>query len=132
MDAALRQLVRQRAGGRCEYCHFPQDLSELQFHVEHILPRQHGGTDDPGNLALACPECNLLKGPNLTAIEPISGTVVRLFHPRRDIWLDHFEFKGGTILGKTPTGRATVSLLRMNSPERCRVRLILKDRGQSQ
>ena len=94
MDAALRQLVRQRAGGRCEYCHFPQDLSELQFHVEHILPRQHGGTDDPGNLALACPECNLLKGPNLTAIEPISGTVVRLFHPRRDIWLDHFEFKG--------------------------------------
>ena len=55
MDAALRKVVRQRAGGRCEYCHLPEEFSELSFHVEHIIPRQHGGTDDPENLALACP-----------------------------------------------------------------------------
>ena len=72
MDAALLVLVRSRAHGLCEYCHLPQQFSELRFHVEHIIPRQHGGTDDAENLALACPDCNLVKGPNLTGIE--SGT----------------------------------------------------------
>jgi hypothetical protein len=46
---------------------------------------QHGGGDDADNLALACPDCNLRKGPNLTGIDPETGAVVRLFHPRRDV-----------------------------------------------
>ncbi len=58
MEAELREFVRRRAGDRCEYCRLPQEFSELRFHVEHIIPRQHGGTDDPGDLALACPDCN--------------------------------------------------------------------------
>jgi 5-methylcytosine-specific restriction endonuclease McrA len=70
MDAATGELVRQRAGNLCEYCHLPQVFSGLRFHIEHIVPRQHGGTDDPGNLALACPECNFRKGTNLTGIDP--------------------------------------------------------------
>jgi 5-methylcytosine-specific restriction endonuclease McrA len=41
----------------------PQELSELRFHIEHVIPRQHGGSDDADNLALACPDCNLRKGP---------------------------------------------------------------------
>jgi hypothetical protein len=90
MDAALVELVRRRAAGRCEYCHLPQQFSELRFHVEHIIPRQHGGTDDAENLALACPDCNLVKGPNLTGVEPGTHQVVRLFHPRRDTWAEHF------------------------------------------
>jgi len=52
-----------------------------------VVPRQHGGTDDPGNLALACHRCNLRKGPNLTGIDPITGEIVPLFDPRRDRWL---------------------------------------------
>jgi hypothetical protein len=40
MNAALLVLVRRRAGGHCEYCHLPQQYSELRFHVEHIVPRQ--------------------------------------------------------------------------------------------
>ncbi|MGA2175884.1 MAG: HNH endonuclease signature motif containing protein [Verrucomicrobiota bacterium] len=101
MDAALREFVRQRAGDRCEYCHLPQEFSELHFHVEHIIPRQHGGTEDSRNLALACPECNLAKGPNLTGIEPDRGKVVRLFDPRRDKWTQHFAYDGARIAGKT-------------------------------
>jgi len=62
MDAQLRQSVRVRAAYQCEYCRFPQELSELRFHIEHIIPRQHGGGDDADNLALACPNCNLRKG----------------------------------------------------------------------
>lgn len=71
MDAATVQLVRQRAGNRCEYCLLPQEFSGLRFHVEHIVARQHRGTDDADNLALACPECNCHKGTNLSGVDPI-------------------------------------------------------------
>ena len=58
MAPALRELVRRRARARCEYCLVPQEFSELRFHIEHIIPRQHGGSDDEQNLGLACPDCN--------------------------------------------------------------------------
>lgn len=125
MDAALIELVRTRAGGLCEYCHLPQQFSELRFHVEHIIPRQHGGRDDAENLALACPDCNLVKGPNLTAVDPATHRVVRLFHPRRDNWTEHFALDGALIVGKTHIGRVTVSLLRMNDAQRLRVRTLI-------
>src|SRR5436190_17803196 len=90
MDAATRELVRLRAAGRCEYCRLREEDSELAHHVEHIVARQHGGSDDPDNLALACHRCNLHKGPNLTGIDSQSGQVAPLFHPRNDRWSDHF------------------------------------------
>jgi hypothetical protein len=122
MDATIRQLVRQRADSRCEYCRVPQHSVDLTFHVEHIIARQHGGGDDPANLCLACNRCNLAKGPNLSSIDPISRQVVRLFHPRQDIWRDHFELMGGRIAGSTPEGRATGQLLQMNSGRRRELR----------
>jgi hypothetical protein len=125
MDAALVELVRRRAGDICEYCHLPQQLSELRFHIEHIIPRQHGGTDGAENLALACPDCNLVKGPNLTGVEPGTRQVVRLFHPRRDTWAEHFALDGALVVGKTPVGRVTVSLLRLNDGQRQRVRTLI-------
>jgi hypothetical protein len=129
MNAFLRELVRQRAGDRCEYCHLPQEFSELHFHIGHVTPRQHGGTAAPENLALACPECNFAKGPNLFALEPGTGKIVRLFNPRRDKWGRHFRFSGARIVGKTPVGRASVALLRINSAERLRVGALLADLG---
>ena len=33
--------------------------------LEHIEPRNHGGTDDTGNLAIACARCNHSKGARL-------------------------------------------------------------------
>jgi 5-methylcytosine-specific restriction endonuclease McrA len=125
MEPALRELVRTRAGARCEYCHLPQQFSELQFHIEHIIPRQHGGRDDAENLALACPDCNLLKGPNLTGVDPSTQRVERLFHPRRDAWAEHFAQNGARITGKTPVGRVTVSLLKINDPRRLEVRALI-------
>jgi 5-methylcytosine-specific restriction endonuclease McrA len=124
MDAATRRLVRARAEHRCEYCTVPQSALPLAtFHVEHIKARQHGGSDDPDNLALACGYCNRQKGPNLTAIDPDTNDVVPVFNPRRDAHADHFAFRGIFIQGLTPTGRATVRLLAMNSPRQ------IKDRG---
>jgi hypothetical protein len=122
MDARLRRLVRQRAGDVCEYCGLRQEQEPLPFHVEHIMPRQHGGADTPDNLALACHHCNLHKGPNLAGLDPESGQLIRLFHPRADRWEEHFARFGNEIVGLTPIGRATVEVLRMNEDGRAELR----------
>ena len=92
MDAGTRELVHQRAGNRCEYCLLQQWQSGSRHQIEHIVARQHGGRDIPDNLALACDRCNLRKGPNLSGIDPVSGVLAALFHPRRDVWAEHFRF----------------------------------------
>ena len=82
MDTATRDRVRQRACECCEYCRLPQFATPLlPFHIEHIVARQHGGGNDPSNLALACDRCNAYKGPNLTSIDEGTGEVSILFHP---------------------------------------------------
>ena len=59
MDAALRAFVRERAGRRCEYCYLHEaNAGRLAFQIEHIIAKQHGGTDDPGGLCFACAQWN--------------------------------------------------------------------------
>lgn len=123
MDVQTRHLVRERAGGHCEYCSLPQAALPLStFHIEHITAKQHGGVDDPANLALSCHHCNLHKGPNLTGIDPKTGDIVPLFNPRRDPWIDHFTLQGLTIVGLTPIGRTTVRVLAMNAASQLEAR----------
>lgn len=123
ISVAIRRLVRDRADNRCEYCHAHQDGEPfVRYQIEHVMPRQHGGTDDEANLALACSHCNLHKGPNLTGVDPLTGTIERLFNPRQQLWDDHFEFVGDLVAGKTPSGRTTVRVLDMNSEVRIELR----------
>ena len=100
MDEDLRALVRQRAESRGEYCGLHQDYAPFAtFHVEHVIPRMHGGGDVPSNLALACDRCNLHKGPNLAGIDPGSGEMAPLYNPRTQTWHEHFRFEVATPLG---------------------------------
>jgi len=123
MKERLKRQVRERAGNRCEYCRTHQDDSPLStLQIEHIIPRKHGGSDHLDNLALACLECNLHKGSNLAGIDPDSGQVIPSFHPRVEDWDDHFHWSGILIVGKTPTGRATASVLCMNSDDHLALR----------
>jgi 5-methylcytosine-specific restriction endonuclease McrA len=123
MNPATRAAVRERAGNCCEYCQLHQDDSPLAvLHVEHIIPRFHGGADDLDNLALACIDCNLHKGPNLTGIDPETSQVTELFHPRRHRWEDHFARQGIYIVGRTTIGRTTVRVLDMNSDDQLALR----------
>jgi len=108
---------------------FNRNIATRRTHIEHILSKQHGGLDDVGNLALACHRCNLRKGPNLTGIDPATGELVPLFHPRRDEWDEHFLFRGVRIEGRTPAGRATVRLLAMNEARRLELRSELQASG---
>ena len=125
IPSALRDLVRVRAGDRCEYCRLHQDDDPFfRFHIEHIVARQHGGRTDETNLALSCHQCNLHKGPNLTGIDPVTSGVVPLYHPRQQNWSDHFEWRGVAVVGLTPTGRATVRVLSMNSRDRLELRSV--------
>jgi hypothetical protein len=84
------------------------------FHVEHIIAKQHGGRDVLSNLALACHQDNLRKGPNLTGIDPLTKKMVKLFNPRRHRWAAHFRWDGSILVGRTVIGRATVAVLGMN------------------
>ncbi len=123
MTEAARAFVRQRAANRCEYCRLHQDDSPLAaLHIEHIRPRKHGGSDDESNLGLACIDCNLHKGPNLTGIDPLTGAVTGLFHPREQRWEDHFAFEGIYITGSTAVGRTTIQVLDMNSDDQLNLR----------
>jgi hypothetical protein len=123
MKAGAKARVRRRARNRCEYCKLSQADSPLApLHVEHIIPKVHGGTDDEDNLALACIDCNLHKGTNLTGIDPKTGVVKGLFHPRRERWEAHFGRRGIYIVGKTAVGRTTVRVLQINSDEQLALR----------
>ena len=57
ISRALRKLVIERAGHRCEYCRVPEYLSGFDYHIEHIIGVQHGGTNTLDNLAYCCPIC---------------------------------------------------------------------------
>jgi HNH endonuclease len=130
MKAATRRLVRNRAGHRCEYCRFHQDHEPFyRLHIEHVIARQHGGDDDASNLALSCHHCNHHKGTNISGVDPRTGDVVRLFHPRRQLWSRHFRLVGARFFGRTNCGRATVVLLGMNMRDRLELRKPLLDEG---
>src|SRR5262249_14325643 len=107
----LYPLVARRAVHRCEYGRAPEAIFNFPFEVEHIIPTSHGGTDDEGNVCLACRVCNLRKSDRLTARDEVTQEEVALFHPREQRWSDHFgtDLESGEILGTTPTGRATAA-----------------------
>lgn len=90
IPVALRQLVFDRAFGRCEYCGFPQQMSFTTFEYEHIIAEKHGGTTTVDNLALACPFCNRFKGTDLGSLDPITHQLTPFFHPRQQRWEEHF------------------------------------------
>jgi len=116
--AELRRLVYKRARGRCEYCLTPEIAGFSVHEYEHIIARKHGGATTADNLALSCALCNRRKSSDLAAIDPQSGEIIRLFHPRRDRWQKHFRLEESKIIPLTAIGRATANLLQFNTVER--------------
>jgi hypothetical protein len=134
--AAVRRLVLQRAGERCEYC----QIRDWPLTVDHVVPmaiwrrlRRAGRSvpadpDEPANLAAACGPCNQAKGSATTARDPLTGVEVPLFDPRRHAWAEHFAWVEDAthLVGVTAVGRATVARLRLNGPVYVRQRRLLR------
>ncbi len=129
MDYELKVAVRHRAGERCEYCHLPAAFFEAPAQIDHIIPQKHGGPTASENLAFSCFFCNSYKGPNLSGIDPVSGEIIRLFHPRRDAWAEHFMWNGAALIGRSGVGRATIEVLKINHPFHLALRQALMDEG---
>ena len=130
ISAALRRLVVTRAGGVCEYCLIHQDDAYFSFHVDHVISRKHRGPTDGSNLALACLPCNVAKGTDVATLVGRPRELVRLFHPRRDEWRDHFHLSGARISPLTSIGEATVQLLDLNGSDRLLLRRALVKAGR--
>lgn len=122
VSTQLDRRVRERAKGFCEYCRLPQAGYPLTFQVDHIIAEQHGGQTQLNNLCLACPRCNWNKGPNIAGIDRVTRGVVSLFHPRRDVWTEHFRWRGPRLLGMTPAGRVTIYILGINQADALKMR----------
>jgi 5-methylcytosine-specific restriction endonuclease McrA len=120
ISASIRRIVFDRAQGKCEYCLLPESLSISAHHVDHIIAEKHNGKTEPENLALSCSICNYAKGSDIASINPETDELIRLYHPRRDRWSDHFrlEPESGTIQPLTAIAQVTVHLLQLNQPKR--------------
>jgi len=92
-----------------------QSLQGATFHLEHIIPRILGGSSELGNLALACPSCNLHKADRTSGSNPF-------FNPRLDDWDTHFDWDDVTLIAKTEIGRVTIQALDLNHERRIRIR----------
>lgn len=114
----LRERVAGQAGHRCGYCLTAEAVVGAPMELDHIIPEALGGPTAEHNLWLACSLCNDHKSDRVAALDPVSGAVVHLFDPRRQVWAEHFRWtaNGEHILGLTATGRATVAALHLNWP----------------
>ena len=87
LSKALRTTVATRANGCCEYCRSQARFATQSFAIDHI--------DAP---------------------DPVSRQQVALYHPRQQVWDEHFAWSKDflLIIGITAVGRATVEALRLN------------------
>ncbi|HLU12255.1 MAG TPA: HNH endonuclease [Oceanobacillus sp.] len=122
ISAALRREVRDRAGNCCEYCRVHEEFRLFPYEVDHIIAEKHRGETVSDNLCYSCYLCNGHKGSDIASIDPLTGELAALFHPRRHIWTDHFRLNGGVIEPLTPEGRVTVHILQLNTEGRVKER----------
>jgi hypothetical protein len=103
---------------QCAYCHTLTAITGARLVIDHIVPEASGGQTVWDNLCVACHSCNEFKGAQVEVQDPRTSLHMPLFHPRRQLWRDHFcwSFDGSSIIGLTPIGRATVVALNLNHP----------------
>lgn len=127
-----KKTVIERALARCEYCQSWMKNAIHPFNIDHIIPLDKEGDSDLENLALSCGGCNSFKANRTTAVDPVTKQNVPLYHPRIDKWQDHFAWSNDylEVMGLTPTGRATVEILKLNRLGLINIRRLTKIIGE--
>ena len=112
----LKRLVIDRSQNNCEYCKFPMQFSLDSMEIDHIFPVSRGGKTIAENLAFACHGCNQYKRNCCEGFDSVSMAEVPLYNPREMVWKDHFSWSEDMtlVIGRTPTGRVSVDLLKLN------------------
>jgi hypothetical protein len=90
----------------------------LGCQVEHIIAEKHDGPTAADNLAYACTFCNRAKGTDIGSIFALTGEYTRFYHPRSDLWRDHFVLRGTRIEPLSAIGEVTARLLQFNHRDR--------------
>jgi len=130
INAALRRLVAIRADYLCEYCLIHENDTFFGCQVDHIISEKHGGQTETDNLAYACAFCNRAKGSDIGSIISGSGTLIRFFNPRTDLWFEHFALREIMIVPLSSIGEVTVRILNFNDSERLLERQNLRALGR--
>lgn len=117
LPVELRRQLEEADDGQCVYCQTRVDVTGQALTTDHILPTAAGGATSFANLCRACRSCNEAKGEQTDAVDPLTGETVPLYHPRQQLWIDHFAWDQTStrLLGLTATGRATIVALDMNN-----------------
>lgn len=117
LSLELRRLLEEADDGQCVYCQTTVDNTGQALTTDHVVPVAVGGETVLANLCRACRRCNEAKHDQTRAVDPFTGELVPLYHPRRQQWSEHFVWDqtGIRLLGLTATGRATIIALDMNN-----------------
>lgn len=101
VDDIINQLKSQKH--RCYWCN--KNLQTRKYHVDHVIPLSKGGKNDPSNIVISCPICNLTKGDktleqwiSATQDENLSKNIKRRIEERRFKNYLHMEYP--TVLGE--------------------------------
>lgn len=74
----LRYEILRRDNHTCRYC--GESAPDVKLTIDHVVPVSLGGSDKPGNLVAACPDCNAGKAasnPDAPVVENVSDDAIR-------------------------------------------------------
>ncbi|NJN77296.1 MAG: HNH endonuclease [Saprospiraceae bacterium] len=111
-----KDFIRKLAHGCCEYCQSQEAYSTQNFSMEHIIPTHLDGSNEIDNLALSCQGCNNIKFTKIGLTDETTDEFIPFFHPRQDIWIEHFKWNDDftLIIPLTKKGEVTLKVLKMN------------------
>jgi hypothetical protein len=111
LTASIREQVRHRAHGACEFCGITEIDAGGMLTIDHFQPHTKAGSDTLENLIYACVACNQYK----QDYWPRTETAPILWNPRQESANQHFvEQEDGELTALTPAGVFTIQRLRLN------------------
>ena len=107
MSPQLRNEILERNGYTCQLCGAgPGDPDpfnpsrKVRLHVDHIVPRSQGGTNDKDNLRVLCSACNQGRSNIQTPSETARNILARIRRASRTVQKEVYESLKRTFDGK--------------------------------